>query len=301
MLYTYLDSKTGGCLQLHCKPVVFQQPICAQKPTRLLTIAWNLGPTQSIQIDGCPYSFPAHSVVPLMMNQSFTVTQPETIVAWQFDREFYCIVDHDQEVSCVGFLFFGSQAPMFIQLDTNEIATFDALLRVFYDEFSTQDGIQGEMLRMLLKRLIIKLTRLGKAQYLSTPATDTELRLVRQFNVLVETHYRTLHAVSDYAQLLHKSPKTLANVFALYQQPGPLQIIHQRIAREAKRMLLYTSHSAKEIAFALGFEEVAHFSRFFKKETGLAPTHFKEQATDNGVYTREELITDQAVQSLGAP
>jgi AraC-like DNA-binding protein len=44
---------------------------------------------------------------------------------------------------------------------------------------------------------------------------------------------------------------------------------------EAKRLLIYTDKSTKEIAYELGFEEVAHFSRFFKKQIGQAPTEFK--------------------------
>ena len=41
-----------------------------------------------------------------MVNQSFSFEAMEDLVAWQFNREFYCIVDHDAEVSCVGLLFY---------------------------------------------------------------------------------------------------------------------------------------------------------------------------------------------------
>jgi AraC-like DNA-binding protein len=44
---------------------------------------------------------------------------------------------------------------------------------------------------------------------------------------------------------------------------------------EAKRYLYYTDQSAKEIADRLGFEDAANFSRFFKTNTGIAPTDFK--------------------------
>jgi AraC-like DNA-binding protein len=242
-----------------------------------LTIAWNTGDEQVVTIDSVEYAFPKQTVLPLMVNQSFDFSHPASIVAWQFDRAFYCIVDHDKEVSCVGFLFYGAKDPLFLRLDTAEQRKFDALLMVFDDEFSTKDAIQGEMLRMLLKRLIIKLTRLAKEQYLAPALSDKDLDIVRRFNLLVENHYRKHHAVSDYADLLNKSPKTLSNLFALYNQQSPLQIIHQRIALEAKRLLLYTDKSAKEIAFELGFEEVPHFSRFFKKQVGVAPIEFKEQ------------------------
>ena len=71
--------------------------------------------------------------------------------------------------------------------------------------------------------------------------------------------------VQDYAEMLYRSPKTLSNLFAAYGLPSPLRIIHERIEAEAKRLLLYTNKSAKEIGEILGFEDLAAFSRFFRK------------------------------------
>lgn len=282
MLYSYHESKTEGTLKLICREASFDQQFFRNrdspvKEERLLTIAWNVGNDQLITIDGIEHTFAAQSVLPLMVNQSFTFGQPEQIVAWQFNREFYCIVDHDKEVSCVGFLFYGAKDPLMLRLSEVEQRKFTALLLVFEDELTTEDTIQGEMLRMLLKRLIIKLTRLAKEQYLDATLTQKDLDIVRRFNLLVEINYRKLHTVSDYANLLNKSPKTLSNLFALYNQQSPLNTIHQRIALEARRLLLYTDKSAKEIAYELGFDEVAHFSRFFKNQTGQPPSEFKEQ------------------------
>ena len=280
MHHSYRDSKTAGVLSLIAQEPRFKRHFFQEQQTRILTIAWNTGPDQTISIDGITHVFPQQSILPLMLNQSFELAHPEWIVAWQFNRDFYCIVDHDKEVSCVGFLFYGSNGPLFLRLDPDEQRKIEALRMVFDDEFSTHDTIQGEMLRMLLKRLIIKLTRLAKEQYLNPNLPQEELDIVRQFNLLVEGYYRKLHAVSDYAELLNKSPKTLSNLFALYNQRSPLQIIHERIALEARRLLLYTDRSTKEIAYELGFEEAAHFSRFFKNQVGIPPSEFKNQVSD---------------------
>jgi AraC-like DNA-binding protein len=104
---------------------------------------------------------------------------------------------------------------------------------------------------------------------------EAEFDLVRRFNLLVENHYRQFHQVQDYANLLNKSPKTLSNLFAQYNHKTPLQVIKDRIVIEAKRLLHYTDKSAKEIAFELGFDDPANFSRFFKQQTGLPPSDFK--------------------------
>lgn len=277
MQYHYHDSRTGGVLTVCKRTLSGLIALDGDRQNRLLTIAWNTGPEQRIQIDEITYPFPAQSLLPLMMSQTFAFENPDAIVSWQFDRLFYCIADHDQEVSCTGFLFFGPTVPMFVQLSDAELGKFEALLAVFEDECTTDDPIQGEMLRMLLKRLIIKLTRLAKEQHLSPELSVRDYDLVRQFNLLVEVHFRNLHSVSEYAALLNKSPKTIANLFALYHQPSPLRIIHNRIMLEARRLLLFTDKSTKEIAFALGFDASAHFSRFFKKQTGIPPSAFREQ------------------------
>src|SRR3546814_230845 len=107
---------------------------------------------------------PAASILPLVSNQRFVFERPEALVSWQFNRSFYCIVDHDAEVGCVGFLFYGIQHPMFISLDPEDVSDLDDLEKVISDELTVHDNFQGEMLRTLLKRIIIKVTRKAKKQ-----------------------------------------------------------------------------------------------------------------------------------------
>jgi len=254
----------------------FARHFFRERDQKLLGIVWNRGAAQRITIDEAEYDFPANAFLSLNVSHSFRLERPADAVVWQFNREFYCIVDHDQEVSCAGLLFYGWRGaePIFpAEADTRQ---FDLLARVFQEEFETQDNIQGEMLRVLLKRLIIKLTRLAKKQYLNDAMNESELGAVRQFNMLVENNYKKLHQVQDYARLMFKSPKTLSNLFARYGQKSPLQIISERILLEGKRQLMYTDRPNSEIAFDLGFEEPAHFSRFFKKMAGQSPSDFKK-------------------------
>lgn len=278
MKYQFTDFKTGAIFKLLEKEKNLNVNPFDKDLPKLLTIAWNQNEDQIIQIDGEPYTFPQNTILPLTGNAIFKFERPEDITAWQFNRDFYCILDHDKEVSCAGFIFYGSNQQLFIKLDEKYQQKLDSLFHIFIDEFDEQDTIQGEMLRMLLKRLVILITRLGKKQYSKVEDDKPEeLDIVRQFNLEVEGHFKKLHQVQDYAGLLNKSPKTLSNIFSKLDQKTPLQIIRERITIEAKRLILYTDKSFKEIAYELGFDDPTGFSRFFKKQSGLSPSTFRKQ------------------------
>lgn len=247
------------------------------------TIVWNTGKKQTVIIDEVSYDFEADCLLPIMMDQTFVFEHPRDIVAWQFNREFYCVVNHDAEVGCVGFLFYGPSPTMFVKLDKESVGTMQQLLQLFEEEFISEETIKGEMLRMLLVRLIITITRFAKKQYLGYEEVNEEkFHLLRHYHLLVELHFRKQHQVQFYAGLLNKSPKTIANIFSLYSKKTPLQVIIERVITEAKRLFYYTDKSVKEIADDLGFDDVSHFSKFFKKQTSLNPTELKKNVNKRG-------------------
>nr|WP_299071939.1 helix-turn-helix domain-containing protein [uncultured Allomuricauda sp.] len=224
-------------------------------------------------------------VLELMPNQIVTVTYLQNVSftktdlplsAILFNREFYCISDHDTEVSCNGILFFGTQDLPIISIPEDQLRKFNIWFEVFLEEFSTPDNIQGDMLQMLLKRLIIMSTRLAKEQLIVKELNNDQIDTIRKFNYLVDIHYKTKRKVGDYAEMLFKSPKTLSNLFSIYNQRSPQQIILERLTLEAKRLIHFTDKQNQEIAFDLGFNDPAHFSRFFKKMTQKTPSEYRE-------------------------
>jgi transcriptional regulator, araC family len=53
-------------------------------------------------------------------------------------------------------------------------------------------------------------------------------------------------------------------------------VITDRLLLEAKRLLIHTPQSVKQIALQLGFEEATHFNKFFKKQQHITPKVFRE-------------------------
>ena len=193
-----------------------------------------------------------------------------------FNSNFYCIYGNDHEVSCSGFLFNGSSHVIRFTLNEAEQKTLNDIADTLCKEFSVTDNLQEEMLRIQLKRFIIQSTRIARHRLNITQEKEYSFEIIRQFFILVDTHYREKKQVQDYADMLHKSPKTLSNIFSTCKLP--LRIIHERIEAEAKRLLLYSTKSSKEIADLLGFEDQSSFSRFFKNMTGQSTVQFRNEA-----------------------
>lgn len=275
MNYTFQEFSTKASFNIYVGSHL--ETFTQAKQSELYTFIWAQEEALQLIIDSIPVTLPSNSILALTPIQYLQYLSGSNAIVYQFNREFYCIKDHDHQVSCVGVLFFGNSHIPIIKLNALEQNKFQLLHEVFIDELQTQDTIQAEMLRMLMARFIIKGTRLLKAQEgILETKKSSQIDLLREFNFLVEQHFKTEHSVRFYADKLFKSPKTLSNNFAKLNR-SPLQIIHQRIVLEAKRLLIYTDKTAKEIAYEIGFDDASHLSRLFKKHTNTSPSDFKKQ------------------------
>lgn len=241
-----------------------------------LSIIWNQGADTVLQIDSKPYTIKSNELIFLTEFHHVEIKKIDQVRLIRFNRSFYCIKTNDSEVGCKGILFFGASNVPLIKIPEDEQEVFNTVWKMFLLEMESHDKLQIEMLQMMLKRFIILCTRLYKEQNLSEIREEPQHDLIREFNFMVEQHFREKHTVSEYADLLNKSPKTLSNLFAKINQKRPLQIIQDRIQVEARRLLVYSEQSVKEIAYELGFESIQTFSRFFKKQEGVSPVEYRK-------------------------
>ncbi len=94
-----------------------------------------------------------------------------------------------------------------------------------------------------------------------------------EFRKLLKENFRELKKVQDYSELLKISEKALNDLVKKQTGHTASGIIYSQVIMEAKR-LLKTGIATKETAFSLNFDDPAHFSKFFKSQTGIAPSAF---------------------------
>jgi AraC-like DNA-binding protein len=97
------------------------------------------------------------------------------------------------------------------------------------------------------------------------------------FKDLLEINFKTQKQVSFYAKELIITEKRLNQATSKVFGKTPKHIIDDRIILEAKRILVHTNESIKEVAYNLGFEEPTNFIKYFKKHSSVTPTEFREQ------------------------
>lgn len=110
---------------------------------------------------------------------------------------------------------------------------------------------------------------------LNLDSNNHEISVVTQFKQLVSRHFMEIHRVSQYAEMMHISPKYLNQLVKKVMGVTAKSIIQEQLVIRACRDLKFSNESVKEIAVRLGFSEAEHFSNFFKKEVGCAPSAYR--------------------------
>lgn len=106
--------------------------------------------------------------------------------------------------------------------------------------------------------------------------------LVRRYRALIELHFRQQHLVRQYAELLAVTPDHLSRLCRATTGLGALDLLHERLTLEARRMLAYSSATVAEVSNELGFDDPAYFSRFFAKASGNSPSAYRRSVAIGG-------------------
>ena len=151
-----------------------------------------------------------------------------------------------------------------------------ATMQQIFAEFAGRDFARAHILRALSAVLIGLVARelAGRRQM---PGGPVKSDLFRRFEALLEQHYRRHWTVSDYAAALSITSTHLSRLTRAATGHAASQLILDRVIREARRNLVYTNLPVSTIAYALGFNDPAYFSRLFSGAAGLSPRSFRDK------------------------
>jgi len=144
--------------------------------------------------------------------------------------------------------------------------------------FDNDQPYRQESIGAWLKLFLIECNKLVINNIEQNPQTQQAGgQLLFEFKQLVEEKFQTWHKVSDYAAALAITPDYLNNVIKSTIGVTAKDFIQNRLVIEAKRMGIHTDLTSKEIAFSLGFDDPAHFSKFYKNITGSSFSDFRAE------------------------
>ena len=148
------------------------------------------------------------------------------------------------------------------------------------DEYLENRPIRWRLLANLVRTLMIWLQRASIAKNALSASqsglSSAEMRAF-EFVKLVEHSFADALLPKDYAAKMSVSTSQLARNCKDVLGMSPLRVIHDRVVKEAQRKLAYTPWTVSQIAEALGFEDVAYFSRFYSNQTGETPTSYRRR------------------------
>ena len=157
-------------------------------------------------------------------------------------------------------------------------AIFNSFFQLIETELQTKtDNYQSDILRNYLQNLLLLSERERQNQNSKKIDKGSDLECVIKFRDLLDKQFEVQKAVSKYIIQLNITQKRLNNATIKIMGITPKQMIDARVVLEAKRLLVHTTDSVKEIGYTLGFDEPTNFVKYFKKHQNITPSEFRNR------------------------
>jgi AraC family transcriptional activator of pobA len=200
---------------------------------------------------------------------------------------YFCVFkEHffDQFANISDYPLFKPGVSPLIEITASKMELFTKVFQQMENEIAMDFSYKYDVLRTQVLQLILDTLKLQPAVPLHIRESNSSYRIAACFNELLEGQFPILNT-SSRMQLRH--PVEFADELSVHvnhlnrslkeaTDKTTSQLIADRIMQEARILLQNTSWNIMEIAWCLGFEDLAHFIKFFKKNGHVTPSAFRK-------------------------
>lgn len=196
-----------------------------------------------------------------------------------FSNEFF-----DRFANIIDYPLFDPEVSPLIEISEQQMESYTKIFQQMEQEITADFSYKFDVIRTMILQLIFDVLKQQPAPNLQLRESNSSLRISNHFKELLEGQFPI---ISTSHQILLRHPAEFAEATGVHvnhlnrslkQVTGKTtsQLIAERIIKEIKILLQDTEWNVVEIAWCLGFEDITHFNKFFKKNTSHTPSAFRK-------------------------
>jgi len=246
-------------------------PASAARAPHYMVLLLEASGTQGLSLNNDPviselyFSLSGEAVLPALTGAQGHVLR--------FTDEFVSLTSPERELLLLPLFQRATAGP--VRVPATQAGELALLLESMKRQTVGDPLLRDDLLRSYLKTLLLHCTRFRQQQGATGPLVQPGL--FGRFQRLLETHFTRCKSVAEYAAQLSVTANHLSVSIKKETGQPASEYISRRIVLEAKRLVALGDVPLKEVAYQLGFEDVSHFSKLFKRYTGTTFSDFKGQ------------------------